>query len=155
MDRNRTLPPIVYVVEESVPQMTEGRPISFDDEYLWEWLKPPFRSWKPIRAFASRADAEAYSRELEAAERIMHNPFTWGESLEDITSFDAPRLHDWLLDAGVTPPEITVDAPSGEPIFQWIAWWEEVASEMTEAQRNHVFDAADKVRLFRVVEMTE
>jgi hypothetical protein len=161
MRSNRDLPPVVYLVEECVPQTSRGKPIDFDEEYLWEWLRPPFRSWKPIRAFTSRARAEDYCRELEAQERTCHNPFTWGENLDDVTSVDAPRLHDWLLDAGLQPPQIVPvevdepDEPQQTPIFQWIAWWEKAAPQMSDAQREHVFAAADKVRLFRVLEMTE
>jgi hypothetical protein len=161
MRRNRDLPPVVYVVEESVPQMTKGKPIDFAERDLWEWLQPPFRGWKPIRAFASRAAAEDYCRDLEVSERGLHNPFTWGQSLDEITSLDAPRLHDWLLDTGLAPPEIVPVEPAGPdepvetPIFQWIAWWEKAAPDMSDAQRERVFAAADKVRLFRVVEMTE
>ncbi len=154
---NRDLPPVVYLVEESVPQSSKDRPIEFDDPYLPEYLRPPFRSWKPIRAFSGRGTAEDYCRELEAQERDRHNPFTWGERLSDVTSLDEPRLRDWLLDVGLTPPEEPPpeDVRSGvEPaLFVWIAWWEEAVPRMSDLQRQRVLEATDKVRLFRVTEM--
>jgi hypothetical protein len=154
---NRALPAVVYVVEESVPQSSQGVPTQFDDQYLWEYLQPPFRSWKPIRAFTRREAAEDYCGELETQERDRHNPFTWGERLNDITSFDEPRLRDWLIDAGLTPPEDPAPEEVSsrvEPVlFVWIAWWEKAAPHMTDVQRQRVFEATDKVRLFRVTEM--
>jgi hypothetical protein len=156
--RNRDLPSVVYLIEESVPQSSEGKPIEFDDHYLPDYLRPPFRSWKPIRAFTRREAAEDYCRELETQERDQHNPFTWGERLSDVTSLDEPRLRDWLLDAGLTPPEETPpeEVESGvEPaLFVWIAWWEETAAHMSDLQRQRVLEATDKVRLFRVTEVT-
>ena len=64
-----------------------------------------------VATFADRAAAEADAREREWAVRRRVNPFRCGGPfLHYLTSFDAVRLHDWFLDAGLEPPGVTADS---------------------------------------------
>ena len=91
------------------------------------------------------AEYDRRSRENEA--RSGENPFRFGgETLYFQTSLDGPRLHDWLLDAGIDPP-----------IYQlrhqdWREWWNAFAHTWTEGELAHAWHGLDKVRFFDLVE---
>ena len=75
------------------------------------------------------------------------NPFRYGgEALFYQTSLDAPRLHDWLMDAGIEPPA----HPNQHAA--WAAWWDESARTWSAEQREHAWAAFDKVRFYEVTE---
>src|SRR5262249_10205857 len=87
----------------------------------------------------------------------------WGSTYDrswqvtDLTSFDEPILHDWVLDAGLTPPEpLTVASrKKGRPPFpsrDWLAWGEGHVEQMTDVQRARIRQALDKVSFFEIVE---
>src|SRR4051812_26429913 len=59
-----------------------------------------------LQSFPDAESAEALRQELEEKARARVNPFQCGNrGLSDKSSFDADRLHDWLLDAGIEPPQ--------------------------------------------------
>lgn len=101
----------------------------------------------PVATFATFDEAEADRRAREAEERQRVNPFRYGgEALFYQSSLDAPRLHDWLMDAGIEPPE------SPKAHAAWAAWWDAFASKWTAEQLAHAWAALDKVRFFEVRE---
>ena len=112
----------------------------------------------PVKLFADWHRAESFRRQKEQESRAEVNPFAYrvpqqpfGEPcLEDHTSFDAARFHDWLLDAGLEPP-----APDAKGNANWPAWWDERAPHMTDLQKAKVWEALDKVRFYEVVEVIE
>jgi hypothetical protein len=84
------------------------------------------------------AEADCLRREQEARQQI--NPFTCGGSMHERSGLDEPRLRDWILDAGLEPPEEA----------DWARWWDERSPTMTGIQRTRIWEALDKVRFFRV-----
>jgi hypothetical protein len=101
-----------------------------------------------LQSFLTFEEAEADRRRREAEAREQVNPFLCGgPALYQQTSLDEGRLHDWLLDAGLTPPRLLKGRPA-----DWAAWWRQSHGEMTALQREKVWDALDKVRFFEVVE---
>lgn len=125
---------------------------------LIEWAPSQFardkylrRTQRALRAadFATfdEADADRARREADYRRRAGVNPFLYGgEALFYQTSLDAPRLHDWLMDAGIEPPV----NPNGHSA--WVAWWEQFAPTWTAEQLAHAWAALDKVRFYEVTE---
>jgi hypothetical protein len=102
----------------------------------------------PVASFPTSAEARAEARRLERKARRGVNPFTLGgPALFFQTSLDAGRLSDWLLDRGVTPPT-NFEAGHGA----WLAWWTSKHQRLSEAGREAVWEALDKVRFFVVDE---
>jgi hypothetical protein len=102
----------------------------------------------PVSAFTRYPAAQDECLRLESEARRKVNPFTvGGPALFYQTGLDAARLHDWLLDHGVTPP----DKPeAGHGV--WLKWWDARHKRLSEQQRAAVWEALDKVRFFEVSE---
>jgi len=103
-----------------------------------------------LRAFADPARAEECLAALDRAERSRRdvNPFDYSADLEGCTGFPPAILRDWLLEADVTPPEVALEWPS-----TWRDWWTVIADHLTELQVARCWQAMDKVRFFRLVEL--
>jgi hypothetical protein len=128
-----------------------------------------------LRAFLDRGRAEAYCLDLEQGRRSAPahaNPFLalpgfrgplqpdqpydhfYIECLDMkwMTRFSEPILNDWLLDAGLTPPEtihLRVQRSTKVlPVRDWFSWWETNAPQMTELQRCRVWQALDQISGF-------
>jgi hypothetical protein len=100
-----------------------------------------------VAAFDTFDAAEERRRELEAGARAGENPFRFGgASVFFQSSLDGPRLHDWLMDAGIDPPASELRHAD------WRAWWDAFAHTWTADQRAHAWAAFDKVRFFDAVE---
>ena len=91
------------------------------------WYQPPhgdpYTRRLPTAEFVATFDtfdeAEEQRRELEAESRDGENPFRFGgASVFFQSSLDGPRLHDWLMDAGIDPP--TSELRHAD----WRAWWD-------------------------------
>jgi len=109
------------------------------------WLSLPGSD--RVATFHDRAEADAEAREREWSIRRRLNPFQCGGPLLHYqTSFDAARLFDWCLDAGLDPPGLTNDSRI------WADWWAVHRDDMTLAQRASVWEALDRVRFFQVRE---
>lgn len=101
----------------------------------------------PVASFGSFEEAEADRRQREEERRKTENPFEYGgPSLFYQTSLDGPRLHDWMMDAGIAPPA----GLKGHAT--WVEWWRLESREWTAEQRAHAWAAMDKVRFFTVTE---
>jgi hypothetical protein len=101
-----------------------------------------------LQSFPTYGEAEADRRRREAAAREQINPFLCGgPALHYQTSLDEGRLHDWLIDAGLTPPKLR----KGRPV-NWAGWWRHAHSELTALQREKVWEALDKIHFFEAVE---
>jgi hypothetical protein len=101
-----------------------------------------------LRSYQSRAVAERTRQKRERDARNAVNPFTCGgRALHYQTSLDADRLHDWLLDAGIEPPARAADGSR-----DWAAWWDKNYLSLSEAQKEKVWEALDRVKFFEVVE---
>jgi hypothetical protein len=102
---------------------------------------------KPVASFATFEEAEADRGRREDERRATENPFRFGgASVFFQSSLDGPRLHDWLMDAGIDPPAKLKGHAS------WAEWWDETSGKWTAEQRAHAWAALDKVRFFAVTE---
>jgi hypothetical protein len=124
-------------------------------EVRWErdWENPEWlyctdpEAGAPVKAFTDPNAAEAFRLGLERQARAGRNPFQHGPELSHLTSLPAGPLRDWLLDAGLTPPkeELSLAALSG--------WWDRHSQEMTELQRDKVWEALDLLCYYTVVDL--
>ena len=120
----------------------------------FDWVRGEYRSdayfRRSVRAervacFDTFDDADLYRSACEAEARRSVNPFRYGgAALFYQSSLDAPRLHDWLMDAGIEPPTEPLEHAA------WIAWWDASARTWSAEQLAHVWAALDKVRFFTV-----
>ena len=119
------------------------------------WYQPPhgdpytrrLPTSSPVASFGSFDEAEMHRRELEAESRAGENPFRFGGgSVFFQSSLDGPRLHDWLMDAGIEPPASELRHAD------WRVWWNSFAHTWSEHQLAHAWAAFDKVRFYDVVE---
>jgi hypothetical protein len=125
----------------------------------WMWMTGRHEAGKlaevpggtPVRLFLDREKAESFRRTQEEARRRKVNPFEYCTALADCTSFPPKVLHDWLLDAGLTPPT----PKSQDDLTTWKVWWNKSKKTMTEQQRAKVWEALDRFRFFEVVELAE
>ena len=121
-----------------------------------KWVADPFRRGKylrlpgaaPVRAFLHHDKAEAKCRALDEKAWAGINPFHYGDKLADWTSLDAGRLRDWMLDLGLEPPKGKFD------VNRWRAWYDEVLPGLDAAQLAKVREALDRLRFYRVSEIT-
>jgi hypothetical protein len=91
------------------------------------------------------ADAERAQREEAVRPRI--NPFECGPAVQYWTHLDEPRLRDWLMDHGITPPD-----PKADGTTDWAEWWQKGQKKLGAAKRTLVWEVLDKVRFFTVRE---
>jgi hypothetical protein len=97
---------------------------------------------------ADEAEADRRRREDEARSRV--NPFTCdGPALVTKTSLDEDRLHDWVLDLGLTPPKKTKGGR------KWAEWWRKSLPDFTPLQLLRLWEAFDKLHFFEVVQRPE
>ncbi len=108
----------------------------------WAWMPGAAR----VACFADAASAEADCSRRESERRGEVNPFTCGGSMHERSSLDEPRLCDWLLDAGLEPPE-----PDEYGHANWSDWWE--GARPTKEQERAVWEIFDKVAFYEVVEV--
>ncbi|MCI0701768.1 MAG: hypothetical protein L0241_11850 [Planctomycetia bacterium] len=102
---------------------------------------------EPIATFDTFDEAELHRREREAECRADENPFRFGGgSVFFQSSLDGPRLHDWLMDAGIDPPVSHLHHRD------WRAWWDAFAHTWSADQLAHAWAAFDKVKFFDVAE---
>jgi hypothetical protein len=116
-----------------------------DDSCPGRFVRLGLEEGSPVKAFHDRARAEALCAELERDFRSGLNLFCYGRAVDDWTSLPPGLFRDWLLDAGLSPPELEQEAE------EWVRWWECESCRMSEVQREKVWEAADGVRFFAVV----
>lgn len=107
---------------------------------------------RPVALFLDEAKAKGRRDELERADRAELNPFLFvgGEDyqLEDVTSL-SPEMFTRrmkLIAPGCAGPETNED---GE--LDWVGWWEAHADGLGEQQRQAVWEALDRLRLYAVM----
>jgi hypothetical protein len=103
----------------------------------------------PVKAFTTRAQAEALCAALSARVFEGRNPFdSPGGRLVDLTSFPPGPFRDWLHDAGLTPP------PAGKDrLADWARWWKKAWPAMSTQQHQQVLAGLDKLRLYATAEL--
>jgi hypothetical protein len=114
---------------------------------LTVYFRSPETGVEPARLFLDPSKAEAERLRRERAARAERIPFLYGSDLDAWTGWGPHPLFDWLLDAGLEP------LPSLEPSrSECLEWWKRESAEMTDSQRDKVWEALDRVRFFEVIE---
>jgi hypothetical protein len=134
---------------------TTGKKVYLVQKVRWErdWENPDWfycedpELGAPVKAFTDPNAAEAFRRGLERQERANRNPFQHGQELSELTSLPEGPLRDWLLDAGLTPPKAKLN------LAVLSGWWGHHEEEMTELQRDKVWEALDRLRFYTVVDL--
>jgi hypothetical protein len=115
-----------------------------DEQRVGHFVRLGLEDGSPVKAFSDRARAEALCAELERDFRSGLNPFRYGRGLDDWTSLPPGLFRDWLLDAGLTPPEVE------QGVEEWVRWWDREGGGLSDFQREKVWEAVDGVRFFTV-----
>lgn len=103
---------------------------------------------EPDRVFASKKAAQEYADALNRELRALTNPFA-DDSEPGFLISDQDKLWALLKTFNVAEPK----APKGGYV-KWDQWWAKVAAELTEEQRDAVWDAFDEVKWYKVKETT-
>jgi hypothetical protein len=144
----------LYLVQEILWEVTFEIPEPiwiFEDRRTWEPDEATFRCanpehGRPVKLFTDKRSAEHFRAECEKKARQARNPFLHGEALEDLTSMPPGVFHDWLADANIAAPPVTPFDP-----VAWYTWWQ--GEDLTEEQREKVWQALDRVPFFTVVQV--
>ncbi len=104
--------------------------------------------WERVAECRTADEAYAKCAALTADARRTLNPFhLGGPALFYQTSLPAFALHDFLLDADITPP---ANSLSSNPAYPF--WWMKGSRTFAPEQRDRVWAACDKLTLFDVIE---
>jgi hypothetical protein len=103
----------------------------------------------PERVFAEKHDAEQYAAALSKQLRATHNPFSLVQPAFVVTGGER-KMRAIVTKLGLTAPT----AMEGSPYTDWGGWWDQLYYDMTDAQRDAIWDALDKLRLYTVVKTT-
>jgi hypothetical protein len=103
----------------------------------------------PMESFLDRSKAEARRRQLEwvYVRDKQINPFGWIDaSLEERSSLPRPQLLERLRQAGLHSEETDDGAR--------MDFWQQYDEQLSDEQRQLVWEALDQMRFFQLVEMT-
>jgi hypothetical protein len=116
---------------------------------------PAFVPFRPVRLFSSRAEAEAFARELEAAARQVACPFRLWPEFSSLTGLDEETMLGVVTGLGLPEPQRTASLVGGQRYswIDWPAWWEQVVPVMTPEQHDCVWGLFEEGRLVEVVPM--
>jgi hypothetical protein len=114
----------------------------YSDEYYYRGSADD----QVVRAYTTRAKAEAFQRRKELQARRGKNPFEWGSFWS--TSRTEEEFRRFVEDELRLPPP-----QFAHGCYQWMAWWSDHEAGMTAQQRRRIWDAMDLVHFFEVVEI--
>lgn len=141
---------VYMVIERSWGDLSD-----FFDEGIYTAVKTP-DAGTPLKAFRDPAKATEHCQALERKHRAKANPFDYGNpyrGLDEVSSLDADRFHDWLLDAGIDPPAQA--RAKSFTLEGWSKWWAKSKKSLSEYQQAKVWEALDKVRFYSVIELDQ
>lgn len=101
----------------------------------------------PERVFADRTAARRYAAERGRRLRAFTNPFTSGDP-KDLCRGGQKKFLALLKKLGVAPPE---DAGY---YGDWARWWDRIYPDLSDAQRDALWDGLDNLELYKVVKVT-
>jgi hypothetical protein len=128
-------------------------------QWLGVWYRSPRPNGGLLRAFSCPHRAERYRLWAEGKRRLAApkiNPF-WLCSSADytvalLTRFDQPVLFDWILDCGLTPPELPENPTWGGSLLgTWFRWWGQTVVPADSEARRKLWEAFDRVDFYEVV----
>jgi hypothetical protein len=129
----KSKPVTVYAVQRQICGYDEGR-----------------TDGEPERVFADQKAAEQYAEERALACRAFLNPFDNGAEAVRYIRGGEKALIALLRKIGLTPPS----KKKGGYSIDWGDWWDETYSDMTDAQRDAIWNATSRLKLYRVVKTT-
>lgn len=103
---------------------------------------------EPDRVFASRKAAQEHAAALNRDLRALTNPFA-DEREPGFIMSDEDKLWALLKTFNIAEPK----APKGGYI-RWDKWWAQVAAELTEEQRDAVWNLFDEYEWYKVKQTT-
>ena len=103
---------------------------------------------EPERVFADEKAARKYAKERARAYREYMNPFYWGGS--DLIRGGEKKLTEVVTKLGLKPPT----RKKSDYYTDWSGWWDRNYPDMTEAQRDAIWAALDRLKLYQVVKTT-
>ena len=106
---------------------------------------------EPDRVFASRAAARKHADQLNRELRAFTNPFGEDQYPGDfVKSGDDDDFFAVLTKLGVSVPK-----PSkGQSYVNWAEWWDRTYPDLTDAQRDAMWDALDEFEWYKVKQTT-
>ena len=105
------------------------------------------------------AKAERYRLRAERKFRLRApkiNPFwlchSYDHTISLLARFEQPVLFDWILDCGLTPPELPEgSAWAGALLHAWFRWWGKAVVPADSEARRKLWEAFDRVDFFEVI----
>jgi hypothetical protein len=108
----------------------------------------------PVRAFDTKARAAKYARHLTAEARRELNPFQFTyEDIEAIMNGEEDDLVATVEKLQLPSPREVTRQCYGASCIDWPRWYDEVADDLGDAERDAIWDMLDCVELYRVVEV--
>jgi hypothetical protein len=106
----------------------------------------------PLFGFRNRKAAEACCRQLEQQARREVAPFDFYDGeLELLTSLSPAEFPKALRQLGLKPPTVRT-FPTKYKTIDWPAWWAAVAADLSDAQRQGVFELLDQLHFYEVIQ---
>jgi hypothetical protein len=108
---------------------------------------------EPDRVFVSKKTARKYAEQINRELRTLLNPFDDGHSPGDLMSEGQEAFNALLKKLGVSAPKKL----KGDPYISsrdWAVWWDRTYLDMTEGQRDVIWDALDEFEWYKVMETT-
>jgi hypothetical protein len=107
-------------------------------------------STEPDRVFLSARAARAHADRLNLELRAVVNPFLAGWS--SFVRNGEKTLRELIAEFGLPAPEVL--KRHGREYAQWHMWWEDYYSDMTDAQRDAIWDVFGKSNWYEVQKTT-
>ncbi|HEY1191192.1 MAG TPA: hypothetical protein VGE74_26390 [Gemmata sp.] len=104
---------------------------------------------EPDRVFATVKAAQEHADQLNRELREFTNPFA-NEREPDWLMSSEKAFFKLLKKLKIAEPK----PPKGSAYVQWEQWWAQLATELTEAQRDAFWDAFNKFHWYEVQETT-
>jgi len=102
---------------------------------------------EPERIFADKKAAEQYATERTHACRVFLNPFADELAGNSITGGEK-KLVAVVKKLGLKPPQ----KKKSDYYTDWHGWWDQMYHDMSDAQRDAIWDSLNKLKLYQVVE---
>jgi hypothetical protein len=117
---------------------------TFNDQWYY---RDGMEDDEPITAYATRERAEAERLRLECAGwKGAGSPLAYGSDLEDVSSLTEAEFIERLNALGLIPERLR-----GATDIYWRDWWEMVERELTDGQRQALWQMMDRLRLYEIV----
>jgi hypothetical protein len=105
---------------------------------------------EPDCVFASKGAALKHAKQFNSELRALTNPFAEDSELDWLMTGGEKALLALLKKLAVRVPK----EKKGQPYIDWEAWWDDSYFNMTDAQRDAIWDALDAFNWYTVKKTT-